>query len=78
MTDKVTNREARASKNENDLKNEEESKMKMTEVILIDIDLPILAKMCQMLLVWFEKPILDSFLEISWDSVNIFQNQFLR
>ena len=36
------------------------------------------AKMCQILLVWFGMPILDSFLVISWDSVHIFQNRFLR
>ena len=35
VNDKVTTREARASKNENDLKNEEECKMNLTEVILI-------------------------------------------
>ena len=35
VTDKVTNKEAWASKNENDLKNEEDRKMNMTEVILI-------------------------------------------
>ena len=36
------------------------------------------AKMCQILLVWFGRPILDTFLIISWDSVHIFQNRFLR
>ena len=34
------------------------------------------AKMCQILLVWFGRPILDTFLVISWDSVHIFQNRF--
>ena len=34
--------------------------------------------MCQILLVWFGRPILDTFLIISWDSVHIFQNRFLR
>ena len=36
------------------------------------------AKMCQILLVWFGTPTLDTFLLISWDSVHIFQNRFLR
>ena len=36
------------------------------------------AKMCQSLLVWFGRPILETFLVISWDSVHIFQNWFLR
>ena len=36
------------------------------------------AKMCQILLVWFGRPILDTFLIISWDSLYIFQNRFLR
>merc|ERR1712105_506100 len=36
------------------------------------------AKMCQILLVWFGRPILDTFLVISWDSLHIFQNRFLR
>ena len=36
------------------------------------------AKKCQILLVWFGRPILDTFLVISWDSVHIFQNRFLR
>ena len=35
----------------------------------------ILAKMCQILLVWFARPILDTFLVISWDPMYIFQNQ---
>ena len=35
-------------------------------------------KMCQFLLVWFGRAILDTFLIISWDSVHIFQDQFLR
>ena len=38
----------------------------------------ILAKMCQILLVWFGRPILDTFLVISWHSVLIFRNRFLR
>ena len=38
----------------------------------------ILAKMCQILLVWFGRPILNTFLVISWHSVHIFQNRFLR
>ena len=35
------------------------------------------SKMCPILLVWFGRPILDTFLVISWDSVHIFQNRFL-
>ena len=34
--------------------------------------------MCQILLVWFGRPISDTFLVISRDSVHIFQNRFLR
>ena len=37
----------------------------------------LLAKMCQILVVWFGRSILDTFLIISWDSVHIFQNRFL-
>ena len=36
----------------------------------------ILAKMCQILLFWFGRAILKTFLVISWDSVHIFQNRF--
>ena len=34
--------------------------------------------MCQNLQVWFGRLIFDTILVISWDSVHIFQNQFLR
>ena len=37
-----------------------------------------MAKMCQISMVWFGRPILDTFLVISLDSVHIFQNRFLR
>ena len=36
------------------------------------------AKKCQILLVWFGRPILDTFWPISRDSLHIFQNRFLR
>ena len=42
------------------------------------LSLKISAKMCQILLVWFGRPILDTVLVISWDSVHIFQNRFLH
>ena len=38
----------------------------------------ILAKMCKILVVWFGRLIFDTFLVISWDSVHVFQNRFLR
>ena len=36
------------------------------------------AKKCQILLVWFGRPIFYTFLVISWDWVHIFQNRFLH
>ena len=36
------------------------------------------AKMCQILLVWFGRPIFNTFLVISWDPMQICQNRFLR
>ena len=35
-------------------------------------------KMCQILVVWCGRRIFDTFLLISWDSLHIFQNWFLR
>ena len=35
-------------------------------------------KMCQILVVWFGRPIFDTFLLISSDSLHTFQNRFLR
>ena len=40
--------------------------------------LEISVKMYQVLLVWFGKPIFDTFMLISWDSVHVFQNRFLH
>ena len=34
--------------------------------------------MCQILLVWFGRQILDTFLVISWDSLHTFKKQFLH
>ena len=37
-----------------------------------------MAKICQNLLVWFGRPIFNTFLVVSLDPVHIFQNRFLR